>query len=485
MRTGGPLLAALTALAPLAPVSGCNCGMPEGDYFGTVAEHPEPGHLRYCNAGEPQYLDPALSTSTSDLKPVYALWDGLTRHNLDGLPEPSIATRWDVSDDQRIFTFHLRSDARWSTGRPITAYDFRYHIVRILHPLTASSNTDAHWKLKNGKDFTANTVRMVLRDSGPFKAGDVVVMTDAEDDKQTAARTELLSHTNRFRADIDLELRDLPGAPETLGPEPYYTVDAGDEVTLIERASGPGGELWAYVHRASGDGVYGWVPAKLLTRQEHMEETVPMHAVSRTRVPGLQISREEFAAIKKAEEDTEHPVKPVTAEVKITDMMMLPEVLGLQAPDEHTLVLETENPTPFIIDLSPQRAYRATPREAVSRWPQKWSRPEHIITSGPFHLTEWRIRDFMEMVKSPTYWDAAHVRLDKLTIYAIDDQAATANYYYYGGCDATHSNDVPASYLPILTGERRGGRQFSDFYTAPFLGIYFYLINTEKVSNRH
>jgi oligopeptide transport system substrate-binding protein len=483
MRGGGLMLVAALLLAP-----GCSCGMPDGDYFGTVPTDYDPTHLRFCNSGEPQYLDPAMSTSTTDIKPVYAMWDGLTRHNLAGLPEPSIATHWDVSEDQRTFTFHLRDDARWSTGRALTASDFRYHIVRILHPLTASSNTDPHWKLKNGEDFTANKVRLMLRDSGPFKAGDVVVMVESADkkdkDKNEAAK-KLLSYTNRFTAAVDLELRDLPGSPATLGPAPYFTVDAGEEVTIIEKAPGADGKPWAYVHRDDGDGVYGWVPAELLTGQENADRIVRMHAVPRTRVPGVQISREEFDAIVKAAEEPDKAPRPAEADVRVADMMMLPEVIGMQTPDEHTLVLETENPTPYIIDLSPQRAYRPSPREAVSRWPQKWSRPEHIITSGPYHLRDWKMRDYIALEKSPTYWDAANVKLDRVTIYSMNDQSANANYYFYGGCDAVTSNNIPSSYLPILNGEKRDGRAFTDFYTAPFLGIYIYLLNTEKLPNVH
>ncbi len=475
MRTGGPLL----LLAALLTAPACSCGALDGEYFGHVPDDFDPTHLRFCNSGEPQYLDPALSTSTTDVKVVYALWDGLTRYNLQGLPEPSIATRWDISPDQRTFTFHLRTDARWSTGRRLTAHDFHYHIVRILHPLTGSGNTDPHWKLKNGKAFTGNAVRLMLRDSGPFKAGDVVELVD---DKDGA----LLAHTNQFRSTVALELRDLPGSPATLGPEPYFTVAPGDEVTVIEKAPGDDGRPWAYVHRAAGDGVYGWVPFEQLTVQAHTQDRVRMRAVPRTRVPGLDIGRDEFDAIKREQDKpADQRTRLPEAEVRIADMMMLPEVLGVRVPDEYTLVLETENPTPYIIDLSPQRAYRPTPREAVSRRPQKWSRPEHIITSGPFHMQSWLIRDHIGLIKSPTHWDVATVKLDRVTIFSMNDQAANANYYYYGGCDALTSNNIPASYLPILRGEKRRDRPFADYTAAPFLGIYFYLINTEKFTNRH
>jgi oligopeptide transport system substrate-binding protein len=152
-------------------------------------------------------------------------------------------------------------------------------------------------------------------------------------------------------------------------------------------------------------------------------------------------------------------------------------------PDDYTLVLETVGPTPYLIQLSLNRAFRATPREAVSRRPRRWTKPEHIVTSGPFHLTEWLERDHQTLVKSPTYWDAANVRLEKITSLSINDQAASTNMYFYGDCDATTAGNVPTSYMPAINGEN--GKKYSDYHVKPYLGVYIYLINTQKHPNRH
>jgi ABC-type transport system substrate-binding protein len=47
-------------------------------------------------------------------------------------PVQGVATRWDQSADNRLFRFHLRPDARWSDGRPVTAADFEYAWKRAL-----------------------------------------------------------------------------------------------------------------------------------------------------------------------------------------------------------------------------------------------------------------------------------------------------------------------------------------------------------------
>ncbi|MBT8493353.1 MAG: peptide ABC transporter substrate-binding protein, partial [Deltaproteobacteria bacterium] len=110
----------------------------------------------------------------------------------------------------------------------------------------------------------------------------------------------------------------------------------------------------------------------------------------------------------------------------------------------------------------------------------------HIVTSGPFHLDAWVERDYIRLVKSKSYWNSELPKLDKITIYSMNDQGANANYYYRGHCDAVTSNNIPTSYLPFVNGARRpSGKPFKDYKAAPYLGSYFYIFNTEKLDNVH
>jgi oligopeptide transport system substrate-binding protein len=51
-----------------------------------------------------------------------------------GQPAPGVARSWEVSSDRRTYTFHLRPEARWSDGRPVTAEDFIRSAQRLLNP---------------------------------------------------------------------------------------------------------------------------------------------------------------------------------------------------------------------------------------------------------------------------------------------------------------------------------------------------------------
>ena len=442
------------------------CGLSEGTYFGKVSTDLDPGHLRWCNSGEPQYLDPALVSSTTGIPIVEAMFAGLTDYDKDAALESSIATRWDIAPDQRRFTFHLRSDAKFSDGTPITSADFAYHIARILHPLTGSQNAEPFHKLRNGELYNANRVRKVLHDVPPFRMGDIVelIKPPPSDSSQSSS----LPETNLRKSSRPLALRDLGAEPGAA----YAIVPPTEQVTLLEYSQN---QTWAYVHWNQGDGVYGWVPAKELTILPNASVVYQVREVARTQIPGLDLTREQLEADR-------HGVRR-QGTLRGKDLVMLPELLGVRTPDPYTLVLETVGPLPHMMEWTADRIFRPAPRHVVSRYPRRWTKPEHIVTSGPFHMTAWRIRDYIQLEKSKTYWDNASIRLDKITVFSIDDLEATANFYFYGGCDA--ANNVPSSYIPLLDGTLHNRAPFRDYTRFDRIGIYSYLVNTKKFPNVH
>ena len=93
----------------------------------------------FANAAEPQTLDPALGTGEPEGRIEDALFEGLTHLDPRSFaPAPGVASSWNVSDDGLVWTFHLRPEARWSDGRPVTAGDFAWSWRRLLDPDTAS-----------------------------------------------------------------------------------------------------------------------------------------------------------------------------------------------------------------------------------------------------------------------------------------------------------------------------------------------------------
>ena len=73
-------------------------------------------------------------------------------------PIPAAATGYDVSEDAREWTFHLRQGARWSDGRPVTAHDFVYAFRRMLDPANANPYAFFYYDIKNAKAISLGEI---------------------------------------------------------------------------------------------------------------------------------------------------------------------------------------------------------------------------------------------------------------------------------------------------------------------------------------
>jgi len=104
--------------------AGCFGDEAPATYYGKVVV-PRAQEFRWSDGGIPQTFDPAFAAAPPDTDAVRALFEGLTDYDPKTLqPIPGVATRWESTSDNRIWTFYLREDARWSNGEPVTAADF-------------------------------------------------------------------------------------------------------------------------------------------------------------------------------------------------------------------------------------------------------------------------------------------------------------------------------------------------------------------------
>ena len=87
----------------------------------------------------PRTLDPAYSTDIYSITLIEQIFDGLVQFDQNLNVVPALATSWKVSPDGLVYTFNLRSDAKFHNGRKVTANDFVYSFTRILDPKEESS----------------------------------------------------------------------------------------------------------------------------------------------------------------------------------------------------------------------------------------------------------------------------------------------------------------------------------------------------------
>ena len=83
-------------------------------------------------------LDPQLNEETAGFHVIRQLFEGLMTQDAEGNLVPGVATGFEASEGNTVYTFTLREDARWSNGDPVTADDFVYAWQRAVNPETAS-----------------------------------------------------------------------------------------------------------------------------------------------------------------------------------------------------------------------------------------------------------------------------------------------------------------------------------------------------------
>jgi oligopeptide transport system substrate-binding protein len=275
--------------------------------------------------GEVRSLDPHSATGVPEGRIIRALYEGLLgRDPASMAPTPGVAAAWEVSPDALTYTFHLRADARWSNGDPLTAEDFEWSFRRLLAPETAAEYAYLLWPVEGAREFTTGV--------------------------------------------------DESGAP-------------------VERD-------WSRV--------------------------------------------------------------------------------GIRASDERTLEIRLAKPLPYFLQvlayhaLAPvhRQSLEAAAREFPDSWQVEWTRPERLVTNGPFRLVERRVNDRIRMARNEEYWDASRVAMRTVDALAIENWTSALNLYLTGGLDWVDGS-IPLGAVPDLMGRE-------DYCVAPYLGAYFLRVNCTK-----
>ncbi|MBI4126490.1 MAG: peptide ABC transporter substrate-binding protein [Deltaproteobacteria bacterium] len=268
-----------------------------------------PDAFVWGNGAEPPSLDPAILYDDRSFNIGMQLFEGLTEYHPETLEAvPGVASSWDISPDGLVWTFHLRNNAFWSDGSPVTAADFEYSWKRVLAPQTASQTAYMLYFIKNAENYNAGKT------------------TSADD-------------------------------------------------------------------------------------------------------------------------------------------------IGINVIDPQTLQITLEHPVPFFPQLVAHIAFRPVHRATVEQWGDQWTRPEHMVSNGPYRLTSWLIQREVVLEKNPNYWDKNNVRLAKVKFLPIEDMETALKMQLDG---VTHYTiDIP----PLKVAEIKGR---PDLYQSVKLDTYFYQLNTKR-----
>ena len=244
--------------------------------------------LHVGNRDEPADLDPHPNNSGTTGTVLSTLFEGLVTRANDGQAIlPGVAESWDISPDGLTYTFHLRPNARWSNGDPVTARDFRDSFLRILDPALGCEQANLAYPIAGAQDFA----------------------------------------------------------------------------------------------------------------EGHSQD---------------------------------------------------PDSVGVRAPDARTFITLLKHPAPYWLSMlahnGPLWPVHRRSVEAAGGWHRRggaWTRPGQLIGNGPFVLAEWSPNSVVRVVRNPFYWDAAHVRLQEIRFYPMEDENAEERAYRAGQLQVTYRVPQP------------------------------------------
>jgi oligopeptide transport system substrate-binding protein len=151
------------------------------------------------------------------------------------------------------------------------------------------------------------------------------------------------------------------------------------------------------------------------------------------------------------------------------------EELGVETPDDHTLIVHLRRPTPHFLELLPLATFYPLPIKHIQAHPN-WAGDAgpHYVSNGPFTLKEWAHVDHIVLEKNPHYWDAENVKLEEIEMLMINDPTTEYSLFEAGEIQWT---GLPLSALPQeVMVEMKGAGKLN---TMRSNAVEFLLLNTE------
>lgn len=158
---------------------------------------------------------------------------------------------------------------------------------------------------------------------------------------------------------------------------------------------------------------------------------------------------------------------------EIAEGKKAPETLGVKAVDDATLEVTLTQPNAAFLAMLAHPSLVPIDKVLVNRFGEQWTKPEHIVTSGPYKLSAWVVNERIVAERNLRYWDNQHTVINKVTWLPIHSEAADVNRYKAGEIDIVYT--VPINQFAQL--KKTMGDQLN---VSPQLATYYYEFNTTR-----
>lgn len=142
---------------------------------------------------------------------------------------------------------------------------------------------------------------------------------------------------------------------------------------------------------------------------------------------------------------------PIKNAEEIYDQEASVDTLGVDTPDDHTLIFRLEEPCVYFLDLLRLPVYTPSCAKYADSVDSGWDKdPETSLANGPFMLAEYVPDQYFVLEKNESYWNQDAVHLDRIIYRFFDDTQAMAAAYETGEVDVAVS--LPSSVMELYEG---------------------------------
>lgn len=159
--------------------------------------------LKLSFASELRSLDPRIGIDNPSCFVLRMLFEGLMHIGTDGKLSPGAAQSYEISEDQKTYTFHLRP-TKWSNGEDVTAYDFEYTWKKIIDPNSITEGAHNFYIIKNAREVVQN--KASINDLGIHAVDARTLVVELEN--PTPYFLEALATSSFFPVNSNLDKRD-------------------------------------------------------------------------------------------------------------------------------------------------------------------------------------------------------------------------------------------------------------------------------------
>jgi oligopeptide transport system substrate-binding protein len=156
----------------------------------------------------------------------------------------------------------------------------------------------------------------------------------------------------------------------------------------------------------------------------------------------------------------------------------LADKVGVEAPDDSTLVVHLTSAQPWFIQQSAHHSFLAVHQATVEQFGDKWTEPANIVTNGPFKLAKWEHEAEIDLVKNDEWRDAASVKLTSIPGKIVVDGTTRVQSFESGEIDALDGSGLPPDEIARL-------KETPEYELYPSLGTYYYGVNIKNIPDIH